>query len=405
MSALRIVMVVSRYPPHHEAAAERRAADLARELARRGHAVRVLTSAAATAPKRSEDGTVQVLRVLATGDDATRGLGSIGTDCRRLRAELRSADLLVLSHFTGLSAALLAVAQDFGHVCFDVASDWLAVVGSPHHPWYERWRPPADGGRLGYQMKRASAEKLLGIPVRPVQVPFGRSWFWSRERWKRCLGVGLGVHASKVLEPGIDVRLFGYRPQPIPDGPVRALFVDSIERAAGLHTAVLALGDLPGRVRLRIAGPVADEGYLFEAAELGRAAGSVDRIEIAAPITGAEMPAALAEADVLVFPREVPQRFPRRVLEAFSVGTPVIAALDDGASSEVLVDGKTALTFAPGNAPQLARRLATLLGDGGLKDRLVATARRHVEAHFALAYSVDQIEPEIRAAAERGSGA
>jgi len=399
VSALRIVLLVSRYPPHHEAGAERRAEGVARELVRRGHSVRVLTSTPDGKTSREEEGALTVVRTLRLGDDATRGLSSIASDCRRLRSELRTADVLLLSHCTGLTAALFAVAEDFGRTCFDVASDWLRLAGSPQHPWYVRWRPPSAGGRLGYRVKRVSAEKMLGIPIRPVPLPFGRSWFWSRARWKRCLAAGLGVHASAVLEPGIDVRLFAYAAHAIPEGDVRVLVIDPVERGSGLHTAVLALGDLPARVRLRISGEVKDEPYLYETAELGRAAGSFDRIEITAPSSLSELPAAIAEADVLVHASEQPQAFPRHVLEAFSVGIPVIAADPEGAGSGVFVHGENALTFVPGNAPQLARRLSALLNDDESRSKQVAAARACVEQKYALGYSVDQIEPEIRAAA------
>ncbi len=405
MTELRIVLLVSRYPPHHKEGAERRAEGVARELARRGHTVQVLTSTPTGKSSREQEGPLTIVRTLRLGDDATRSLSSIGGDCRRLRAELRDADVLLLSHCTGLTAALFAVAEDFGRTCFDVASDWLSVAGSPQHPWYVRWRPPADGGRLGYRMKRASAEKMLGIPIRPVPLPFGRSWFWSRGRWKRCLAAGLGVHGSAVLEPGIDVRRFAYTPHAIPEGDVRVLFIDPVERGSGLHTAVLALGDLPSRVRLRISGEVKDEPYLYETAELGRAAGSFDRIEITAPNSLGDLPAAIADSDVLVHAAEEPQRFPRHVLEAFSVGIPVIAADPPAEKGEVFVHGENALTFAPGNAPELARRLTALLADDDARAKQVAAARACVEHKFALAYSVDQIEPEIRAAASAETSA
>ena len=401
MSPLSIVLLVARYPPDHEAVAELRAAELARELARRGHAVHVLTSSDGRTSTKDESG-VRVERALSVGDDRTRGLGSIASDCRRLRSALNGADVLVVSHATGLPLALLAVAQDFGRTCFDVASDWLRDAGSPHHAWYERWRPPAGGATIGYRMKRGSAEKMLGIPVRPVTVPFGRSWFWSRERWRRCLAAGLAVHGSTVLTPGVDVRRFGFAPRPPPGETVRVLFVDQVHRECGLRTVVLAVGDLPDRVRLRVAGKVKDAEYLYETAEIGRAAGSVDRIEIVPAVKLRALPDALHEADVVVHAAESPERFPRRVLEAWSCGTPVVAASSPRESSEFFRDGENCLTFPPGNATALAERLRRLLSDEELRATLVARAREDVVRRFALSYTVDQIEPEIVAAAEPG---
>src|SRR5262249_46347644 len=143
--------------------------------------------------------------------------------------------------------------------------------------------------------------------------------------------------------------------------------------------------------RLRAVGAVEDEEYLAEVAELARASRMLGRVEFGAPVPHSDVPALLADAHVLVFASEEPEPFSRLVLEAFAVGTPVVGTTIGG-RGEVLREGETGLTFAPGNSRELSNQLQRLVGDPALRDRLVRTARKLVEERYALSFTVDQIE-------------
>ena len=142
---LAIVIVVSAYPPHHKGGYELRCRDVATELAKRGHAVTVLTtrppaSAGRVRSVETVDG-VRVVRTLHAWPDGVRGRQGIASlilgswaDCRRLRREMRRSDVVAYWHQSGLSSALLAVRRPrrCGVLC-DVSSEWLSVsvTGSP----------------------------------------------------------------------------------------------------------------------------------------------------------------------------------------------------------------------------------------------------------------------------------
>ncbi len=393
----RILLVAARYPPHHTTAAEFRLRDVALGLTQRGHTVSVLCGADAVEPE--DDQPVRVVRRLPRVSMDDERVWPAVTSGRRFRSEvaLFRPDAVVFSHLTGISESVLGVDLPSSViVASDVGSDWLRDLALPHGGWFASWATPASGAlaRVARAVRRMAAGGALGAPIVPPPLPRGRTWFWSRRRWKACLAGGLPVHGATLLEPGIDLRGFQFRERAELGTPVRVLFSEPIERSTGLHTLVLALGDLPGSVRLRVCGAVQDEGYLAEVAELGRAAGVMDRIEIAAPPSGREMPDVVAAADMLVYGREEPERFPRRPLEAFAVGTPVIAT-DASEGSDLFQNDATSLTFPPGNVPELTRQLRRILDDPALRRTLTLAARAKVERDYALGYTLAQIEEAL----------
>lgn len=407
-SPLRVVLVIARFPPHHVGGYELRCHDVARELVRRGHQVLVVTSRFGARGLDEVSG-VTVHRVLSEHFDGVQGRGQVlrfvwqsTRDVARLRSALRRhrADVLCFWHLQGVTAALLGVRRPAGcGVLSDVSSDWLLDIVLNGGNWYRVWERRAASA-LGRGMKSmlSFCVRLFGrTETRRPRLPVGRAYFTSRDRWKRYLAAGVPVQSAEIITSGIDLRRF--RPVEVErDTTDRVvLFLGRVKRRKGLHTAVLALGDLPGDVRLRIVGPVEDRAYLTELGELARAAGSIDRLEIRGPVPHTEVPQLLAQADVLVFPSEEPEAFSRLVLESFAVGTPVVGTTLGG-TGEVLEEGRTGFTFQPGNAPALARQLARALTPSDERDAIVQRAQELVRTRYSITYTVDQIEALLREA-------
>jgi len=396
---LRVVIVIARYPPHHVGGYELRCRDVARELARRGHAVTVLTSRVG-ARGVSDDGGVRVVRELHHYPDGVNGrLATLGflfataSDCRRLRRESRRADVVAYWHQSGLTSALLAVKRKKGcGVLCDVSSDWLLDADTTGGNWFRIWekRAATDGKRRAKAVLRTLVGFFTSAPVKRPPFPPGRAYFTSEDRKKAHLAAGVAVEDAALIRSGIELSVFKFDPAR-PDGPPRVLYLSRIKRWKGLHTVVIAMGDLPKDARLRAVGAVEDEGYLGEVAELARATHVIDRVEFGAPVPHGDVPRLLREAHVLVFASEQPEPFSRLVLEAFAVGTPVVGTTIGG-TGEVLREGETGLTYPPGNARELSNQLRRILGDAELRNRLVANARKLVEAKYSLRFTVDQIE-------------
>lgn len=80
-----------------------------------------------------------------------------------------------------------------------------------------------------------------------------------------------------------------------------------------------------------------------------------------------------ADADVFVWPA-VNEAFCMALLEAHASGLPAVAG-DFGGVGSILKDGETGFLTAPGNADDFAAKLASLLDDPQLRDRMGSAAR------------------------------
>jgi glycosyltransferase involved in cell wall biosynthesis len=423
--SLSVVVVIARYPPHHLGGYELRCRDVCREMARRGHRVTVLTSRAGGKRVEDDEG-VRVVRALHLWETGVEnGLASVlgfafasGADCRRLRRETRrtAADAVAYWHQGGLTSALLAVRPPAGcGVLCDVSSDWLIDAATTGGNWFRVWRTK-PGPRLRRTAKsflRTFVAAVLGAPTERPDIPPGRAYFTSVERKRAHLDLSIPVEDAAVIRSGIDLDLFTFsaeRPEAPrldserPAAPRALLFLGRLKRRKGLHTAVLALGYLPADVELRVVGPPEDPEYVAEVADLVRKTGVGGRVRLAGPVEHAEVPSLLRGVHALVFPSEEPEAFSRLVLEAFATGTPVVGTTLGG-TAEVLREGETGLTHAPGNARELADQLARLLGDADLRARLVRNARSLVETSYSLGFTVSQIEVLLRDARRRAAPA
>ena len=161
-------------------------------------------------------------------------------------------------------------------------------------------------------------------------------------------------------------------------------YVGRVESRKGLDTAVEALALLPEEATLTIVGD-GDEAYAAELGERAAKLGVASRVRLERGVPRAELPAAYAACDVLVFPVTWEEPWGLVPLEAMGVGRPVVAT-GTGGSREYLRDGENCLLFERGDAGALASALTRLAGDPALRDALRAggarTAAHHTEARF-----------------------
>ena len=91
---------------------------------------------------------------------------------------------------------------------------------------------------------------------------------------------------------------------------------------------------------------------------------------------------AIASAAAVVVPSKVPEVFPRVVLEAFAVGTPVLAARR-GVLADLVRDGENGLLFEPDDVADLARAISQALADPAALRRMGDAALADYEALYS----------------------
>jgi phosphatidylinositol alpha 1,6-mannosyltransferase len=99
---------------------------------------------------------------------------------------------------------------------------------------------------------------------------------------------------------------------------------------------------------------------------------------------GAELARAYASSDVFFFPSES-ETFGNVTLEAMASGLPAVNAIASGSNS-LVIEGETGFLVSARDEAGLADRLALLVNDQGLRQRMGATARQR-----ALAFSWETI--------------
>lgn len=148
------------------------------------------------------------------------------------------------------------------------------------------------------------------------------------------------------------------------------------------------------RVRRRLPGAViltvgeALPGFYQEMLDLAARLGMSDALVSAGWLSGAELAAAYALADVVATPSLCFESFGLVNLEAMAAGRPVVASLWGG-PSHVVADGITGFLVNPLNVGSLAERLIQLLTDATLCERMGRAGRARVARLFSVDRQID----------------
>ena len=174
-----------------------------------------------------------------------------------------------------------------------------------------------------------------------------------------------------VLFNGIEVERYA-KAEPLTSEVPSILFLGRHEPRKGLAVLLDAVRELPGEVRVWVAGsgPATDELRARHADD--------HRIEWLGMISEAEKLARLSGASAACFPSLASESFGVVLLEAMAAGTPVVASSLDGYRN-VATDGRDSLLVPPGDATALAGALHRVLSDDALADRIVTAGTARAE--------------------------
>lgn len=181
----------------------------------------------------------------------------------------------------------------------------------------------------------------------------------------------------KFIEGGLPSERLVVKPNfvdfDVPVAKPRAglLFVGRLSTEKGVETLARAMAAFPA-APLRVAG----DGP--QAAVFDGVAGVTRLGRLPAPRVREEMARALA----LVVPSICFETFGLVVVEAFACGTPVIVS-NIGALADIVQEGVTGLLFEPGNAQDLAEKVAWALARPNQMAEMGRRARSHYEAEFS----------------------
>jgi glycogen synthase len=387
------------YPPHHFGGYELVWQSAMRHLERRGHEVRVLTTDLRTASAEPDDPYVRrELRWYWRDHDFPR-LSRLErvrlerANAKVLERELRELRPQVMSWWSmgGMSLSLLERVRRRG----------IPAVAFVHDDWLE-YGPRVDGwlGALAARPRWAvaAAERLMRVPARVDLDRAARYVFVSETTRRRALATGLAPVSTGVAHSGIEAAFLD--PAPEREWSWSLLYVGRLDKRKGVDTAAEALAGLPPAASLTLVGGW-DEREQRRLSRTAEELGVADRLVLAGQRSRAEVHAAYADADAVVFPVRWEEPWGLVPLEAMARGRPVVAT-GRGGSGEYLRDGVNALLFEAGDPAALAGAVTRLARDGELRRRLLSggleTAARHTEDRFN-----NQVLAELERAAAAGS--
>jgi len=231
------------------------------------------------------------------------------------------------------------------------------------------------------------------------------------EASRRAL-IALGVAEEKVaaLHNGVEVaRIPGARREEIrrewgiPPGAPLAGMVGRLVGWKGPEVFLAAAAEvsriLPEARFLLVGDAVFGErGYLDDLRETALRMGLGDR----AVFTGFREDALeiMSSLDLLVHASLLPDPLPTVLLEAMSLGLPVVAA-DGGGVREIVEEGMTGLVVPPGDVQALAKAVAWLLSRPREAREMGEAGRKRAQVRFDLAAKCGEMERELRAVLER----
>jgi glycosyltransferase involved in cell wall biosynthesis len=203
--------------------------------------------------------------------------------------------------------------------------------------------------------------------------------------WRRRVTTYIAVSESareKFIAGGLPAEKIVVKPNFIHPAPAvgaggggYALYVGRLSPEKGIATLLEAWQGTRNAIPLKVVG----EGPL---AELVAAAGRARRgVEYLGSRTLEEVLELMRRAEFLVFPSEWHETMGRTIMEAFAVGTPVVAARI-GPPASMVVAGENGFLFTPGNAAELRERVEWCSSNLAALQGLRSNAQRAFEARY-----------------------
>jgi glycosyltransferase involved in cell wall biosynthesis len=236
--------------------------------------------------------------------------------------------------------------------------------------YYQAVRRRCKRGSVGASLLAAAGAYLLDWTRGPRKV--ARFVCHSRFLMDKLATHGLPASKMRYLPHFVDLRAY---PLPTDNAPL-AVYFGRLSYEKGLYT-LLRAAEISGMTTV-IVGAGEEEAALRRAvAERG-----LTNVQFTGPAWGADLHAIVSRARCVVCPSEWYENSPLAVYEAMALGKPVIGAAIGGIP-ELVAAGGTGLLFRPGDAADLADKLALMAARPDLAQTWGAAARQVAATRFA----------------------
>ena len=286
-------------------------------------------------------------------------------------------------------------------VVYRFATYWPTLPSQ--HEYY--WRTPGRNwySRLLKQILGHIALAMLAKEAEKATLDFRHAICVSAASRNVLVEAGVPVSHARIIHTGLDVNRYlnggEHHSLHHNDQNLKLLYAGRIYPEKGLDTVVEAMIKLvhgQGRRDLRLSlagsGSIEYENHLHQ---LVNQAGLSDYVSFLGWVQPAEMPVLLRKFDVLLLPSIWPEPFSRAVLEGMISGL-VVVATQTGGTPEIIMDGKNGSLFMPNDPDDLSKKIAQLVDDPKLRNRMGYAGRQTILDRFTMTRMMDEIESYLQ---------
>ncbi len=400
---MKILTLSDYYPPNTHGGADIAAERLSAEIARRGHSVCVLTTVEhqADAVSSTVRG-VHVRRIVSRYPRRLRNymaaynplvVGKVAKKIAEFKPDIIHAHNIhthlsfqALMEAKKASVPVVLTAHDHQLFCsgkFDCMDPQKAVpVSASQCARCQRSRFFPLRNHLIHRAVRLSGARVLAV---------------SNALRDDLIANGFDPDALDVLHNGIDPSSMEVSEEHVKsfarhhalDGKKVILFGGRVSNAKGIDQAVAALGKLPRELNFVFLVLGSSEDYISYILQLGHRLSVEDRTAFLPWLSGEELKAAYALADVCLTPSIYREPFNLINIEAMAMRKPVITTCFGG-PPEVVVDGVTGYVLDPRDVDLMSTRLLDLLTDDAKAKAMGEAGYRRVAEHFTVAKQADK---------------
>ncbi|MDD5529136.1 MAG: glycosyltransferase family 4 protein [bacterium] len=420
---MNILVISNLYPPYYIGGYELRCNDIVDNLIKRGHLtadrharVTVLTGNYFISGKSDGFDAIEknnIHRKLHFQDKYPSKVSLKSTIIKELKdnkilkdtIKQTNPDLIYVFNMGGLSKSLLRTIEGYKiPVVYDISDYWLSGEGILDN-WLLYWQqsPTLPIARfIKLKMEALITKNFLNrltkyiLPIQSHSFNLNFSYFTSNFLKESYIKSGFNVKNSPVIYCGIPVELIPHKLSRV-NNPFSLLYVGSIAPHKGTLAIIKAISILTKKgfqVNLTLIGGM-DLDYFKEMNSL------VSSENLPVTYKGIykreEILKTYKDYDTLVFSSVWDEPFSLTLLEGMTAGLAVISTTTGG-SSEILKNEENCLTFEPGNANELAKKIELLMNNNNMYEKINSNASKFVKENFTTDKMINKIEDYLKQA-------
>lgn len=407
---MKILFLTNFYPPVSRGGFEQWCQEVAHELVKRGHDVRVLTSRHGSGQLQGPD-TAWVLRQLYLEMEFASFQNAFQFFTSRKKHEKENLDLLqqTIENYApdavlvwgmwNLQCSLAALAEKLmpGKVAYYMGDFWPTLPSQ----FENYWNAPARNffTSLPKLLLKPIAKWILAGEEKPA-ISLDRVLFPSAFMRDEFIRKGITPKETRVIYGAIDTSPYrALETKPEQNDTISLLYIGRLTHEKGARTAIEALAQLVGQygfmdLQLTIVGD-GDPDYVDYLHRL------VEQEELASFVTfiparpKEQLPPLYHDSDIFLFTSIWAEPFGRVIVEAMASGMAVIGTSVGGAA-EIMTENENALLFTPDDPASLVRQIKRLIETPSLRAQLADAGRKIAAEKFDMKRMTTEIESYLQ---------